>query len=410
MGRDKRTAKSGAKPPTKKAAARNTSDMAPPNHPRDIADLQGASVEMRDSFRAHLYTADNWATGNEQSFEGLNERLDEGDDRMDRIERLVRDGFAAMAASFAQLHRAPVAPAAPQLEEADGTVDAQVNGGRTESDAPVVDAGKAEGGEGQGEQEEAVVPEVQHEDEEEEEEEVAVEVEEQAEEVAAEEGKEAEGHPDPKYSGLYATGRFDMKEVNPETDPKDFSDPEEYMRKARKASRSQASDGTNAVETAPKDDDQSTKSYSMRKRKESQIPPPAKTRKPRKTKETPTLQSIDEGREENDEDGQEAGDNDQAPRSAFIKRPSQPSKGKKRKAEQSDAAHVENGKLKSPSSLLNGRADSDTDDEEEDRQPRKKRPKKASRKEPESESELEQAPKKGKQDKKPKARTAEGKK
>jgi hypothetical protein len=72
--------------------------------------------------------------------------------------------------------------------------------------------------------------------------------------------------------------------------------------------------------------------------------------------------------------------------------------------------------VKSPRSLLNGRTDYDTDDEDEDHQPLKKKPKKAARKEPEPESESEfeeapkQQPKKGKQDKKLKPRTAERKK
>jgi hypothetical protein len=129
-------------------------------------------------------------------------------------------------------------------------------------------------------------------------------------------------------------------------------------------------------------------------------------------KKAPVLQSIEEG----EEDVPKARDDNQQPGVAFTPRLTQTSKGKKRKNEQSDAPEVAGGKLKSPRSLLNDRTDFDTENEDEDHQPRKKKPKKASRKEPESESESEfeeapkQQPKKGKQNKKPKARTAERKK
>jgi hypothetical protein len=468
MAREKRPAISGAKPPTKKAAARNTSEMAPLSHPaersRDIAALQGEVGEMHATVVRHYDEIGTWADGNERSFEGVHRRFDAGDERMNRIERLVREGFAAMAAGLAQLHGAPVSQAALELEEADDFVDAQVDGERTRSDAPIVHAGDFDGGENQGEHagndeeeerggrrkglgeeefldaeeiegEEVADSEVWQEEEnevvegegEEEEEEADggggdhstnansgddAEPEQQNATQAPATGSQDRPGPRPKGSGLWGNNSFVMEEVGPDTDRNGPADPEVIARQIR-SSIASASGVSTAAQTAPRDDDQSERHYAMRKRKKSQDPPPAKTKKTKQPKEKPTLQPVNE---ESENDVHEARDNDQAPLSAFTKRPTQPTKGKKRKVEHGDAPEVAGGKLKSPRSLLNDRTDFDTENEDENHQPRKKKPKKASLKEPESESDSEfeeaskQQPKKGKQDKKPKDRTAERKK
>jgi hypothetical protein len=474
MGREKRQAISGAKPTATKATARNASDVAPPSHPiersREITALQGEVGEMHAMVVRHYDEIGTWADGNERNFEGVHRRFDAGDDRMDRIERLVREGFAAVLSGIAQLHEAPVDQAAPELEEVDDPVDAQVDGERTGSDAPIIHAGDFDGGEDQGERagndeeeeevdreeglgeeefldaeeiegEEVADSEVQQE---EENEVVEGEGEEEKEEEAdggggdhptnANSGDDAESEqqnatqapatgsqdrPGPRLKGSGLWNNFVMEEVGPDTDRNGPADPEVIARQIR-TSIASASGVSTAAQTAPRDDDQSERHYSMRKRKKSQTPPPAKIKKTRQTKEKPTLQPVDEESGESDHDVHEARDNDQAPLPAFTKRLTQPTKGKKRKTEQTDAAQVEDGELKSPSSLLNGRTDSDTGNEDEDHQPQKEKPKKASRKDPEPgpesgpESELEEAPKqqqkKGKQDRKPEDRTAERKK
>jgi hypothetical protein len=286
MARTKSTPK---KFTTTKATASPPSNMAPPNSASESSstdsivaapDIANLRGEINGLHAAIRAQGANSSTWAAES----RRRFDAIDARLDGLERLVRQGFAA---GGAQLHGASV-----------------------DQEAPISDTGENSGGEDQEERD------VEEEEEEEEEEEDEGEADEEAEQESASEYSPEEVI---KGKGVYTSYTYS-----------DEPEKEKWgvLQEVRRPSTTEAT-----VASAARDDTRKNKKVrkASKSDEEKTLPTP---------KKAPVLQSIEEG----EEDVPKARDDNQQPGVAFTPRLTQPSKGKKRKAEQSDVPEVAGGK------------------------------------------------------------------